>query len=174
MPGNASAKHSIPQRTGPKEAQPHKSDIQDRGISRSDGRQIWPLSQCRVSKSDAEDGQFSAQALTRLFYINILNRYMTGVTYQIPDRLRQIVLTKGTDALEAAVELESATDLRKWAWYSSSWQDYHTALLLLIEVFLFPNAQGVEPHMVLLGFYLCGCYLESPSDGSNRSGAEHS
>ncbi|CAG7934996.1 unnamed protein product [Penicillium nalgiovense] len=75
---------------------------------------------------------------TGLFYVNILNRYMTGVTYQIPDRLRQIVLTKGTDVLEAAVELESATDLHKWAWYSSSWQDYHTALLLLIEVFLFP------------------------------------
>ncbi|KAJ5942552.1 hypothetical protein N7516_002720 [Penicillium verrucosum] len=75
---------------------------------------------------------------TSLFYINILNRYMTGVTYLIPDRLRQIVLTKGTDALEAAVELESATDLQKWAWYSSSWQDYHTALLLLLEVFLFP------------------------------------
>ncbi|OKL57359.1 hypothetical protein UA08_07452 [Talaromyces atroroseus] len=75
---------------------------------------------------------------TSLLYVNILNRYMTGVAYQIPDRLRQIALTKGTDALEAAVELESAKDLQKWAWYSSSWQEYHTAFLLLLEVFLFP------------------------------------
>ncbi|KAJ5603047.1 hypothetical protein N7537_006003 [Penicillium hordei] len=75
---------------------------------------------------------------TSLLYINILNRYMTSVAYRIPDRLRQIVLTKGTDALEAAVELESAKDLRKWAWYSSSWQEYHAAFLLLLEVFLFP------------------------------------
>ncbi|KUM60175.1 hypothetical protein ACN42_g6960 [Penicillium freii] len=75
---------------------------------------------------------------TSLLYINILNRYMMSVAYRIPDRLRQIVLTKGTDALEAAVELESAKDLRKWAWYSSSWQEYHTAFLLLLEVFFFP------------------------------------
>lgn len=75
---------------------------------------------------------------TSLLYINILNRYMTSVAYRISDRLRQIVLTKGTDALEAAVELESAKDLRKWAWYSSSWQEYHTAFLLLLEVFFFP------------------------------------
>ncbi|KAJ5417207.1 uncharacterized protein N7487_000757 [Penicillium crustosum] len=75
---------------------------------------------------------------TSLLYINILNRYMTSVAYRIPDRLRQIVLTKGTDALEAAVELESAKDLQKWAWYSSSWQEYHTAFLLLLEVFFFP------------------------------------
>jgi hypothetical protein len=73
-----------------------------------------------------------------LFYINIMNRYMTSVTYRIPDRLRQIVLTKGTEAVEAAVELESAKDLQKWAWYSSSWQEYHTAFLLLFEVFQFP------------------------------------
>lgn len=75
---------------------------------------------------------------TSLLYINILNRYMTSVAYRIPDRLRQIVLAKGTDVLEAAVELESAKDLRKWAWYSSSWQQYHTAFLLLLEVFFFP------------------------------------
>ncbi|CAG8888720.1 unnamed protein product [Penicillium egyptiacum] len=76
--------------------------------------------------------------LTSLLYINILNRYVTNIAYQIPDRLRQIVLTKGTDVLEAAVELESAKDLQKWAWYSSSWQEYHTAFLLLHEIFLFP------------------------------------
>jgi hypothetical protein len=96
---------------------------------------------------------------TSLFYINILNRYMTGVTYQIPDRLRQIVLT---DALEAAVELESATDLRKWAWYSSSCQDYHTALLLLIEVFLFPMRRESSRIWCCLDFIFAGAISNLP------------
>lgn len=73
-----------------------------------------------------------------LLYLVLLYRYMNSVTYRIPDRLRQIVLVKGTEALEAAVELESAEDLQQWAWYSSSYQQYHTAFLLLFEVFQYP------------------------------------
>ncbi|EED16675.1 conserved hypothetical protein [Talaromyces stipitatus ATCC 10500] len=73
-----------------------------------------------------------------LLYLNLLHRYMNSVTYRIPDRLRQIVLIKGAEALEAAVELETAEDLRLWAWYTSAYQHYHMALLLLFEVFTFP------------------------------------
>jgi len=46
-----------------------------------------------------------------LFYVNALSRYMTSVTYRIPNRLRQVVLIKGTEALEASVELETAKEL---------------------------------------------------------------
>ena len=73
-----------------------------------------------------------------LQYLVLLHRYMNSVTYRIPDRLRQIVLIKGTEALEAAVELESAEAIKPWAWYSSSYQQYHTAFLLLFEVFQYP------------------------------------
>ncbi|KAI5459595.1 hypothetical protein BGZ63DRAFT_455200 [Mariannaea sp. PMI_226] len=73
-----------------------------------------------------------------LMYLILLHRYMNSVTYRIPDRLRQIVLTKGIEALEAAVKLDSSPDLRQWSWYSASYQNYHTAFLLLFEVFTFP------------------------------------
>jgi hypothetical protein len=71
-------------------------------------------------------------------YLILLHRYMNSVTYRIPDRLRQLVLVKGTEALEAAVELESSETIKPWAWYSSSYQQYHTAFLLLFEVFHYP------------------------------------
>ncbi|KAL2860690.1 fungal specific transcription factor domain-containing protein [Aspergillus lucknowensis] len=73
-----------------------------------------------------------------LLYLTPLHRYMNSVTYRVPDRLRQIVLIKGTEALEAAVELESSEELQQWAWYSPAYQQYHTAFLLLVEMFNFP------------------------------------
>lgn len=75
---------------------------------------------------------------TSFLYLIILHRHLNSVTYRIPDRLRQIVLTKGTDALEAAVELESAEDIQQWAWYFGAYHQYHTAFLLLVEVFTYP------------------------------------
>jgi len=75
---------------------------------------------------------------TSLIYLIPLHRYMNSVNYRIPDRLRQIVLAKGTEGLEAAVELEMDEDLKPWSWYSSSYQQYHAAFLLLVEVFTFP------------------------------------
>ncbi|CAI7621132.1 unnamed protein product [Penicillium pancosmium] len=78
------------------------------------------------------------QRFISLLYVKMLHRYINSVTYRIPDRLRQIVLTKGTEALEAAEELESAEDLRQWAWYSGAYHQYHTAFLLLVEVFTYP------------------------------------
>jgi hypothetical protein len=69
---------------------------------------------------------------------------MNSVTYRIPDRQRQIVLLKGTEALEAAVKLESMEELKQWAWYSAAYQQYHTAFLLLVEVFNFPRRKEVN------------------------------
>ncbi|KAJ5082110.1 hypothetical protein N7532_011153 [Penicillium argentinense] len=75
---------------------------------------------------------------TSLLYLHLLHRYMNSVSYRIPDRLRQIVLIKGSEALEAAVELESAADLQIWAWYTPAYQQYHTAFLMLFQVYTFP------------------------------------
>jgi hypothetical protein len=50
---------------------------------------------------------------TNLLYLIILQRYINSVTQKVPDRLRQIVLSKGTDTLETAVKLESAIDLKQ-------------------------------------------------------------
>ncbi|KAL2848440.1 hypothetical protein BJY01DRAFT_233992 [Aspergillus pseudoustus] len=74
-----------------------------------------------------------------LLYILPLHRYMNSVTYRVPDRLRQIVLMKGTEALEAAVSLETDENLKTWAWYAPAYQQYHTAFLLLVEMFNYPR-----------------------------------
>jgi hypothetical protein len=36
------------------------------------------------------------------------------------------------------MELESAQDLKPWAWYFGAYHQYHTAFLLLVEVFTYP------------------------------------
>jgi hypothetical protein len=93
---------------------------------------------------------------TSLLYVALLHRYMNSVTYSIPDRLRQIVLIKGTEALEAAVELETAPDLHQWTWYSPTYQRYHTALLLLFEVFTFPLRKHADRIWQCLDFIFAG------------------
>ena len=89
---------------------------------------------------------------TSLIYLIPLHRYMNSVNYRIPDRLRQIVLTKGTEGLEAAVELEMDEDLKQWSWYSGSYQQYHAAFLLLVEVFTFPMRREASRIWRCLGF----------------------
>ncbi|KAH8689096.1 hypothetical protein BGW36DRAFT_309164 [Talaromyces proteolyticus] len=104
--------------------------------------------------------QHAARVVMKLFisllYLAPLHRYMNSVTYSMPDRLRQIVLVKGTEALEAALELETAHDLRPWAWYSRAYQQYHTALLLLFEVFTFPLRREADRIWRCLDFIFAG------------------
>ncbi|KAL4795264.1 hypothetical protein BDV19DRAFT_398931 [Aspergillus venezuelensis] len=77
-------------------------------------------------------------------YIYLLHRYMSGVAYRMPDRTRQLALRKGTEYLEAAVELDTAPDLRQWAWYNRSYHQYHIAFLLLYEVLMFPTRKQAD------------------------------
>ncbi|CAI7613380.1 unnamed protein product [Penicillium glandicola] len=98
-----------------------------------------------------------------LLYITLLHRYMNSVTYRLPDRLRQIVLAKGTEALENAVELESAEDIQQWAWYSSSYQQYHTAFLLLFEVLQYPMRKEATRIWRCLDFIFADAFTNIPS-----------
>lgn len=87
-----------------------------------------------------------------LLYLIPLHRYMNSVSYRMPNRLRQIVLLKGTEALEAAVKLESTEEMKHWAWYSATYQQYHTAFLLLFEVFNFPRRREANRIWCCLDF----------------------
>lgn len=100
---------------------------------------------------------------TSLLYLISLHRYMNSVTYRVPDRLRQIVLSKGTDALEAAVELESAEELKQWSWYSGAYHQYHTAFLLLVEVFTFPMRRQANRIWRCLDFIFAEALINMPS-----------
>lgn len=62
----------------------------------------------------------------------------------LSDRLRQIILTSGTQVLEDAIELETSPVLERWAWYAGAYQQYHTALLLVLEVFAHPMRKEAD------------------------------
>lgn len=71
-------------------------------------------------------------------HIAVLHRYHNSVSSRIPDRLRQIILTSGTQITENAVKLESMAEFKPWRWCATAFQNYHTAFLLLVEIFAFP------------------------------------
>lgn len=62
----------------------------------------------------------------------------------MPDRLRNILLASGTTSLETAVVLDTYPELRPWQWYSGALQQYHTAFLLLTEVFYYPQRKEAD------------------------------
>ncbi|MCJ1439108.1 hypothetical protein MMC27_008499 [Xylographa pallens] len=76
--------------------------------------------------------------LLRRMHIMVLHRYHNSVAVRIPDRLRQIILTSGTELLESAILLEIHPPLAPWAWYSGAIQQYQVAFLLLGEVWAYP------------------------------------
>ncbi|OJD15443.1 hypothetical protein AJ78_04284 [Emergomyces pasteurianus Ep9510] len=71
-------------------------------------------------------------------YIALLHRYHSCVAPFVPDRLRQIILTSGTQQLEDAIELETNPDFKEWGWYWGAFNQWHTAFLLLVEVHQHP------------------------------------
>lgn len=77
-------------------------------------------------------------------HIMILHRYHNSVAFQIPDRLRQIIINSGTEIMERGIQIETAPALSPWAWYSTAIQQYHTALLLLMEIFANPQRREAD------------------------------
>ena len=77
-------------------------------------------------------------------HIMVLHRYMNNASNKLPDRLRQIIISSGTAQVEAAVELESDPTLQKWKWYNGTHQQWHTALLLLTEVYAHPQRREAD------------------------------
>jgi len=81
--------------------------------------------------------------LARL-YVMVLHRYHNSVVSPMPDRLRNIMLVAGTTNLETAVILETMPELRNWNWYLGAMQQYHTAFLLLMEVYIYPQRKEAD------------------------------
>ena len=54
------------------------------------------------------------------------------------------IITNGTQQMELAIQLETDPALTPWLWYSGAYQQYHTALLLLNEVFCHPTCREAD------------------------------
>ncbi|KAL2064811.1 hypothetical protein VTL71DRAFT_3951 [Oculimacula yallundae] len=84
-----------------------------------------------------------ALLMSRL-HIMVLHRYHNSVTAPMPDRLRNIMLAAGTTTIETAVALETMPDLKPWSWYGGAYQQYHTAFLLLMEIYIYPQRKEAD------------------------------
>ncbi|GAB7363270.1 hypothetical protein MBLNU230_g3551t1 [Neophaeotheca triangularis] len=72
------------------------------------------------------------------YYIQALHRYLFSTAQRMPDRLRQILLEAGTLHMEAAIDIDTMPMLQPFAWYRGALNQYHSSLLLMIEVYAFP------------------------------------
>lgn len=77
-------------------------------------------------------------------HIMVLHRYHNSVVAPMPDRLRNIMLASGTTTIETAVALETMPELRPWSWYGGAYQQYHTAFLLLMEIYVYPQRKEAD------------------------------
>lgn len=72
------------------------------------------------------------------WFIQVLHRYLFSTTTKMPDRLRQVLIEAGVGQMENAIALETKPELAPWAWYRGAFNQYHSALLLLVEVYAYP------------------------------------
>ena len=71
-------------------------------------------------------------------FIQILHRYLFSTTQRMPDRLRQILIEAGVAVMEHAIALETTPVLTPWIWYRGAFNQFHAALLLMVEVYAYP------------------------------------
>ena len=71
-------------------------------------------------------------------FLQVLHRYLYSATQPMPDRLRQIVIEAGVAQMENAIAIDTKPELSTWMWYRGAFNQYHSALLLLVEVYAFP------------------------------------
>ncbi|KAK5126294.1 hypothetical protein LTR85_010530 [Meristemomyces frigidus] len=71
-------------------------------------------------------------------FIQVLHRYLFSTAQRMPDRLRQLLIEAGLTQMENAIALETKAELAPWAWYRGAFNQYHSALLLMVEVYAYP------------------------------------
>lgn len=71
-------------------------------------------------------------------HIQVLHRYLFSTAQRMPDRLRQLLIEAGLTQMEHAIALETKPELALWAWYRGAFNQYHSALLLMVEVYAYP------------------------------------
>ncbi|KAK3075610.1 hypothetical protein LTR53_000948 [Teratosphaeriaceae sp. CCFEE 6253] len=71
-------------------------------------------------------------------FLQVLHRYLFSTAQRMPDRLRQLLIEAGLTQMENAIALETKPELAQWAWYRGAFNQYHSALLLMVEVYAYP------------------------------------
>jgi hypothetical protein len=76
--------------------------------------------------------------------VMVLHPYHNSVQNMMPLRLRQMMLAAGTNLLENAMWIDTLPEVRPWAWYAGAYNQYHSALLLLLDVHFFAQGENTD------------------------------
>ncbi|ORY03418.1 hypothetical protein BCR34DRAFT_455776, partial [Clohesyomyces aquaticus] len=68
-------------------------------------------------------------------HVAVLNKYASNSDRLMPERLRQIMMGTAILVLEYSMTIETTPALSIWQWYVGALHQYHTALLLLSEMY---------------------------------------
>ena len=71
-------------------------------------------------------------------FLQVLHRYLFSTATRMPDRLRQILIQAGVMQMENGIAVETDPALAPWSWYKGALNQYHSALLLMVEVYAYP------------------------------------
>ncbi|KAF2263844.1 fungal-specific transcription factor domain-containing protein [Lojkania enalia] len=74
------------------------------------------------------------------------------------NRLRDILLTAALTTLEIGATLDTLPSLSAWAWYSTTYQQYHAVLLLLTELYRTPDLPRKDRMMTIIDHIFGHCY----------------
>jgi len=74
------------------------------------------------------------------------------------NRLRDVLLTAALTTLEIGATLDTLPSLSAWAWYSTTYQQYHAVLLLLTELYRTPDLPRKERMATIIDHIFGHCY----------------
>ncbi|EOA89110.1 uncharacterized protein SETTUDRAFT_167700 [Exserohilum turcica Et28A] len=74
------------------------------------------------------------------------------------NRLRDVLLTAALTTLEIGATLDTLPSLSPWAWYSTTYQQYHAVLLLLTELYRTPDLPRKERMATIIDHIFGHCY----------------
>jgi hypothetical protein len=74
------------------------------------------------------------------------------------NRLRDVLLTAALTTLEIGATLDTLPSLSSWAWYSTTYQQYHAVLLLLTELYRTPDLPRKDRMMTIIDHIFGHCY----------------
>ncbi|KAH5491387.1 hypothetical protein HBI52_219900 [Parastagonospora nodorum] len=74
------------------------------------------------------------------------------------NRLRDLLLTAALTTLEIGATLDTLPSLSAWAWYSTTYQQYHAVLLLLTELYRTPDLPRKERMATIIDHIFGHCY----------------
>ncbi|KAF2864210.1 hypothetical protein K470DRAFT_292425 [Piedraia hortae CBS 480.64] len=85
-------------------------------------------------------------------FINVLHRYLYST--KMPAKLRKMLIESSLTQMEHAIALETDPALEPWKWYKGAFNQYHTALLLMVEVYAHPERPDAKRIWRCLDFIL--------------------